>query len=143
MRAPEVESFELFVSIVVGNGWQDDQATVDGEGFQFDAESGTFFVGKCGADLGPAGVDHWAGTASGVHEPRSLCKSTPALSVISLSRRPSGTSLSAYKSLIGNLYYGVRARRAHVFAWLEGLVGKSLTLGGAHPGDRGLFIVVG
>ena len=65
------------------------------------------------------------------------------LSVISLSHRPRGTSLSAYESLIGNLYYGVRARRAHVFARLEGLVGKSLTLGGAHPADRGLFIIVG
>ena len=70
-------------------------------------------------------------------------KFTPAPSVISLGRRLRGPSPFAYESLIGNFYYGVRARRAHVFAWLERLVGKSLTLGGAHSGDCGLFIVVG
>jgi hypothetical protein len=32
---------------------QDDEAAVDGKRFQFDRESGTFFVWECGTDLGP------------------------------------------------------------------------------------------
>src|ERR1700679_4150138 len=49
-------------------------------------------------------------------------------------------ALFADVSLVGNLDFGLLARRTHVLARLERLVGKSLPLGGADAFDRRVIV---